>query len=267
MIYRTRKEVEELGATLPETAVSEVVAEPGNAYFFLNVRKPKAGQRGLRSVEMNDTILYIDDDESNLLVLKATCAGELNVDHRLERRRGTRDPRQAGGGGAAGRSANAGDDRCRGLRDRPGTLPGFRADSDHRLHRSHRSHRGDQPRPHPPLSEKTLGARGAQGGAPRGRGDLPDPEEDRRSGNPAARDRTHLRPRGGRGRRRPRAAESVGRHEHESRTRADAARRHESQPRRRGFGRSGQSAFRWPTPWKSSKERSRAPGRSPTDSS
>ena len=28
---------------------------------------------------MNDTILYIDDDESNLLVLKATCEGELNV--------------------------------------------------------------------------------------------------------------------------------------------------------------------------------------------
>lgn len=28
---------------------------------------------------MNDTILYIDDDESNLLVLKATCSGELNV--------------------------------------------------------------------------------------------------------------------------------------------------------------------------------------------
>lgn len=28
---------------------------------------------------MNDTILYIDDDDSNLLVLKATCAGELNV--------------------------------------------------------------------------------------------------------------------------------------------------------------------------------------------
>jgi signal transduction histidine kinase len=28
---------------------------------------------------MTDTILYIDDDDSNLLVLKATCAGELNV--------------------------------------------------------------------------------------------------------------------------------------------------------------------------------------------
>ena len=28
---------------------------------------------------INDTILYIDDDEANLLVLKATCAGELNV--------------------------------------------------------------------------------------------------------------------------------------------------------------------------------------------
>jgi len=28
---------------------------------------------------MTNTILYIDDDESNLLVLKATCAGELNI--------------------------------------------------------------------------------------------------------------------------------------------------------------------------------------------
>jgi SAM-dependent methyltransferase len=40
MIYRTRKEVEELGAMLPDSAVREAVAEPGNAYFFLNVRKP-----------------------------------------------------------------------------------------------------------------------------------------------------------------------------------------------------------------------------------
>jgi len=46
MIYRTREQVERLGAKLPDTAEIEVVAEPGNAYYFLNVRKKKAGYRG-----------------------------------------------------------------------------------------------------------------------------------------------------------------------------------------------------------------------------
>ena len=46
MFYRTREEVEVLGAKLPDTAECEVVTEPGNVYFFLNVRKTKAGLCG-----------------------------------------------------------------------------------------------------------------------------------------------------------------------------------------------------------------------------
>ena len=43
MIYRTREQVERLAAKLPESAEREVVVEPGNAYFFLNIRKTAAG--------------------------------------------------------------------------------------------------------------------------------------------------------------------------------------------------------------------------------
>jgi len=46
MIYRTRDEVARLGARLPESAEQEVVPEPGNAYYFLNVRKTEAGRCG-----------------------------------------------------------------------------------------------------------------------------------------------------------------------------------------------------------------------------
>ena len=44
MIYRTREQVERLGASLPESAEIDVVAEPGNAYYFLNVRKTRGGR-------------------------------------------------------------------------------------------------------------------------------------------------------------------------------------------------------------------------------
>jgi hypothetical protein len=43
ILYRTREEMARLGALLPESAECEVVAEPGNAYYFLNVRKREAG--------------------------------------------------------------------------------------------------------------------------------------------------------------------------------------------------------------------------------
>jgi hypothetical protein len=43
ILYRTREEVRGLGDRLPESAEIEVVPEPGNAYFFLNVRKTEAG--------------------------------------------------------------------------------------------------------------------------------------------------------------------------------------------------------------------------------
>ncbi len=44
MIYRTRDQVRRLGALLPESAIIDVVAEPGNAYYFLNVRKTESGR-------------------------------------------------------------------------------------------------------------------------------------------------------------------------------------------------------------------------------
>ncbi len=46
MIYRTRDQVVRLGDRLPAGAEVDVVTEPGNAYFFLNVRKTGAGDRG-----------------------------------------------------------------------------------------------------------------------------------------------------------------------------------------------------------------------------
>ena len=39
MLYRTREEMLRLGKGLPETAELDVVVEPGNAYYFLLVRK------------------------------------------------------------------------------------------------------------------------------------------------------------------------------------------------------------------------------------
>jgi extracellular factor (EF) 3-hydroxypalmitic acid methyl ester biosynthesis protein len=39
MLYRTREEMLRLAELLPETAETDVVAEPGNAYYFLIVRK------------------------------------------------------------------------------------------------------------------------------------------------------------------------------------------------------------------------------------
>jgi len=39
MLYRTREEMLRLGMGLPQTAELEVVVEPGNAYYFLLVRK------------------------------------------------------------------------------------------------------------------------------------------------------------------------------------------------------------------------------------
>lgn len=44
MIYRTREQVAELAAGLPAAARVDVVKEPGEAYYFLNVRKAKAGR-------------------------------------------------------------------------------------------------------------------------------------------------------------------------------------------------------------------------------
>jgi SAM-dependent methyltransferase len=46
MLYRTREQVARLGALLPPSAQQEVVVEPGNAYYFLNVRKTEPGRFG-----------------------------------------------------------------------------------------------------------------------------------------------------------------------------------------------------------------------------
>ncbi|MCU0305688.1 MAG: hypothetical protein MUC56_16685 [Thermoanaerobaculales bacterium] len=46
MIYRTRDDVMELGDQLPGSAERKVEIEPGNAYYFLNVRKTESSLRG-----------------------------------------------------------------------------------------------------------------------------------------------------------------------------------------------------------------------------
>jgi hypothetical protein len=46
MIYRTRDQVRRLGDRLPSTARIDVAKEPGEAYYFLNVRKTRAGRCG-----------------------------------------------------------------------------------------------------------------------------------------------------------------------------------------------------------------------------
>ena len=43
ILYRTRDEVERLAALLPETADVDVIIEPGNAYYFLMLRKNEKG--------------------------------------------------------------------------------------------------------------------------------------------------------------------------------------------------------------------------------
>jgi hypothetical protein len=44
MIYRTREQVERLATKLPDSAHREVIVEPGNAYYFLNIRKTVVGR-------------------------------------------------------------------------------------------------------------------------------------------------------------------------------------------------------------------------------
>jgi hypothetical protein len=44
MIYRTKEQVRRLGGRLPKVADIDVVTEPGNAYYFLNIRKTEAGR-------------------------------------------------------------------------------------------------------------------------------------------------------------------------------------------------------------------------------
>ena len=44
ILYRTREQVAGLADRLPVSARREVVVEPGNAYYFLNVRKTEAGR-------------------------------------------------------------------------------------------------------------------------------------------------------------------------------------------------------------------------------